>query len=116
MKYEYLSDPNEAEDAADYYTGEFRKRGVADDEPLRLVVYVSRIPKAKLAAVEADVRRLYDCASVEHGERGLVFKKATLTARLQPLRFERPQLVNAARALYRLMLDHGVAVEITLVG
>jgi len=111
---EHLADPNEAEHAADHYMAEFRSHGVAEGDSLNLVVYVSGVQKLKLGAVESDVTRLYDCSHVERGERGLVFKKATLTAHLKPMKFERGNLVKAARALYRLILDHEVTVEIKL--
>lgn len=114
MKVEYLVDPNEAEDAADHYLREFRKRGVSEGSDLSLVVHITGIEKSKLAAVEADVLRLYECAHVERGERGMIFKKATLAAYLKPIRFERQYLLKAARALYRLILDHEVTVEIKL--
>lgn len=115
MKAEYLADPNEAEQAADHYMTEFLARGAVVGDSLNLVVHVSGIQKPKLTAVESEVLRLYDCAHVERGERGFFLKKATLTAHLKPVPFDRINLLKAARALYRLILDHEVSVDITLV-
>lgn len=73
---------------------------------------MTRIPLEKLNTVESKVVQLFDCASIERGETGILFKKAKLAAYLRPVSFERENLLRAARALYRVILEEEVTVEI----
>jgi hypothetical protein len=109
---EFLADPNEDQEAADFFMAKFRKEGIRPGGPLSLVVRVTKIPTEKLEAVEAAVRKLYDSEHVERGRTGFLIKKARLAVYLRPVALERPNLLKVARAMYRLILDHGVTVEI----
>jgi hypothetical protein len=114
-KSEFLADPNEDEEAAEYYLKKFRSEGVSDGEELRLLVTVSKIPGEKIGQVSTHVRKLYQCKSVEIDETGVFVKKKRLKAFLQPLPLAKGNLLSVSRALYRLVLDHGVAVEVSRV-
>jgi len=112
MAAQFLADPNEDQEAADFYLEKFGKEGVEMGGPLHLVVRVSKIPLEKLNAVEAKLNAFYDCARLERGQSGLIFKKPTVAAYLEPGKLERDYLLGAARSLYRLILEEDVAVEI----
>jgi hypothetical protein len=110
--FEFLADPNEAEDAADHYMKKFGSTGAHAGQSISLVINVTQIPPEKLNKVERRVRELYDCIRVEPSKTGLIFKKPSLRAYLTPMAFERSNLVAAARALYRLILDEDVTVSL----
>jgi hypothetical protein len=113
MAADFLTDPNEDQEAADFYMKKFQQEGALEGSALNLVVRVTKIPSSKLNAVESKILKLYDCSRIERGESGFLFKKASITAYLHPIKFERNNLLLAARALYRLILEDGVTVEIT---
>lgn len=112
MAAEFLADPNEDQMAADFYMEKFRKEGTPEGGELSLAVFVTMVPAEKLNAVEASVRSLYECSRIERGESGFIFKKPKITAILKPIKFERDELLKAARALYRIILEHEVTVRI----
>jgi hypothetical protein len=103
---EYLADPNEDQEAADFYLAKLLSEGANAGSRVSLVVRVSRIQPEDLASVEARVRELYDCARVEReGDDALL-------AYLKPVKLERENLLKACRAMFRIILDEGVTVEI----
>ncbi|MFC5576661.1 hypothetical protein ACFPOA_01365 [Lysobacter niabensis] len=111
MAEEYLAEPDEADQAADYYMKQFASEGAAIGQPIELVVDVSKIPPEKLSDIERRVRELYQCTRVEHGKAGF-FKKPSLRAFLQPMPFDRANMLSSASSLYRLILDEDVTVSI----
>jgi hypothetical protein len=115
MTEDYLADADEAPDAADFYMKTFAEQGAQVGQPVSLVVTVSDIPPNKVSKVERRLRDLYDCLRLEKGETGLVFfKKPSIRAHLAPMEFERANLLAAAQAQYRLILDEDVRVGIEM--
>lgn len=112
MTAEFLAEPDEAEHAADHYMKEFEAKGVRIGQPVSLVVNVSQIQPEKMFRVEHRIRELYDCVKLEKGKTGFIFKKPSIRAHLSPIRFERANLLSAAKSLYRLILDEEVTVSI----
>ena len=112
MPYEFLADPNEAEEAADFHVKQFLDEGFKAGAILHLIVIVAGIPFEKMAAVESRFLELFDCSFVERGKSGLFVKKGKIVGHLKPMEFQRDNLVKAAHALYRLILDEDVSVEI----
>jgi len=112
---EFLAEPDEAEQAADYHLKAFQAEGARIGEPISLVVKVSQIPEEKTSRVEARIREYFDCARLEKGMGGIpFFKQPTIHAYLKPMAFERANLVASSESLYRLILDENVAVCLEL--
>ena len=110
-----LAEADDARQAADAYMTTFAAQGAEIGKPVSLVVTVSEIPPDKVSKVERRLRDLYDCLRLEKGETGIVFfKKPSIRAHLAPMAFERANLLAAAQAQYRLILDEDVRVSIDM--
>jgi hypothetical protein len=108
---EYIAEPDEAENAADFHLQQFAVEGASLGNPIDLVLNVSGIPQDKLNAVERRTRELCQCTRIEHRKAGL-FRKASFRAFLLPMAFSRDNMLSCSKALYRLILEHEVTVSL----